>query len=304
MKFKDQLIRYIKDTKYNIGFVDGSLKDVIEIDQPIKVNWLKHSYKDRWFADPFILDVTDKEIWVLVEEWYDPINRGRISKLIIDKHTYKLKDIIVLLELESHLSFPAIRRAQDGIYIYPENSVTGKLTEYKYIPEKEKLEISSIIANEPLTDAIQTDIFGEQLLFSTRLPDANGKNLYIYQYSKKNKTFKEVSQYHYSENLSRSAGDFFKYGEKIYRPSQVCIKSYGDAVSIQEVNYSNGHFYEKEVRKIYSPHPDLDLGFHTFNIYKDIIVVDAVGYRNAKLCHLLRILKHIGKHIKNEHTRS
>lgn len=293
MRLKDQLIHYIKDTKYNIGFIDGNLKDVIEESRSIKVNWLKHTYKDRWFADPFILDVTNKEILVLVEEWYDPINRGRISKLIIDKQTYELKDILVLLELESHLSFPAIRRAQDGIYIYPENSVTGKLTEYKYIPEKEKLEVSSVIANEALTDAIQTDIFGERFLFSTRLPDANGKDLYIYQYSEKTKTFKEVSQYHYNENLSRSAGDFFKYGEKIYRPSQVCIKSYGDAVSIQEVNYSNGQYSEKEIRRIYSPHPDLDLGFHTFNTYKGVIVVDGVGYRRAKLCRILRSLKHL-----------
>ena len=293
MKLKDRLIHYIKDTKYNIGFIDGNLKDVIEESRSIKVNWLKHTYKDRWFADPFILDVTDDEIWVLVEEWYDPINRGRISKLIIDKQTYKLKDILVLLELESHLSFPAIRRAQDGIYIYPENSVTGKLTEYKYIPEKEKLEVSSVIANEALTDAIQTDIFGERFLFSTRLPDANGKDLYIYQYSEKTKTFKEVSQYHYNENLSRSAGDFFRYGENVYRPSQVCIKSYGDAVSIQEVNYSNGQYSEKEIRRIYSPHPDLDLGFHTFNTYKGVIVVDGVGYRRAKLCRILRSLKHL-----------
>ena len=197
------------------------------------------------------------------------------------------------MELESHLSFPAIRRAQDGIYVYPENSATGKLTEYKYIPEKEKLEISEIIAKEPLTDAIQTDFFEEKLLFSTRLPDANGKDLYIYQYSEKTKVFTEVSQYHYNENLSRSAGDFFKYGEKIYRPSQVCIKSYGDAVSIQEVNYDNGQFHEKEVRRIYSPHPDLDLGFHTFNTYKGVIVADGVGYRRAKLCRLLRSLKHL-----------
>lgn len=295
MKLKKLFINYIKDTKYNIGFVDGSLKDIIEGSRSIKVNWLNHPYKNRWFADPFILEVTDNEIWALVEEWYDPIHRGRISKLVIDKQNYKLKDILVLLELETHLSFPAIRRAQDGIYVYPENSVTGKLTEYKYIPEKEKLEISDIIANEPLTDAIQTDFFGEKLLFSTRLPDANGKDLYIYRFDEETQAYREMSQYHYSENLSRSAGDFFKYGEKIYRPSQVCIKSYGDAVSIQEVNYNNGQFYEKEVRRIYSPHPDLDLGFHTFNTYKDIIVVDAVGYRHAKLCHLLRNLKHLVK---------
>ena len=300
MRLNNQLSNYIKNTKYNIGFIDGNLKDVIEGHLPIKVNWLKHSYKDRWFADPFILDVTDHEIWVLVEEWYDPIKRGRISKLIIDKKSFELKDIIVLLELESHLSFPAIRRAKEGIFIYPENSEAGKLTEYKYIPGKEKLKISNIIMNEPLTDAIQTDIFGEKLLFSTRLPDANGKDLYIYRYNEKDKVFTEISQYHYNENLSRSAGDFFKYGGKIYRPSQVCIKSYGDAVSIQEVEFNNGQFHEKEIRRIYSPHPDLDLGFHTFNTLKDIIVVDAVGYRRARLCHILKKMNKIRKKICNK----
>ncbi len=57
MRLKDQLNHYIKDTKNNIGFIDGSLKDVIEGHMPIKVNWLKHIYKDRWFADPYILEV-------------------------------------------------------------------------------------------------------------------------------------------------------------------------------------------------------------------------------------------------------
>ena len=99
-------------------------------------------------------------------------------------------------------------------------------------------------------------------------------------------------EYHYSDNLSRSAGNFFQYAGKTYRPTQVCIKSYGDAVSIQEVshNHHDGwHF--KEIRRLYSPNPDLNLGFHTFNTYDNIIVVDAVGYRRTNLCHILRWAK-------------
>ena len=67
MKLKKILLDYIKATKYNIGFVDGDLQSVID-GKPLKVNWLEHSYTDRWFADPFILDVTDREIMVLVED--------------------------------------------------------------------------------------------------------------------------------------------------------------------------------------------------------------------------------------------
>ena len=93
------------------------MESVIEGNR-IHVNWLRHNYRDRWFADPFILDVTGSELVVLVEEWYDPIERGRISKLVIDRTTFKLKDLKVMLDDGTHLSFPAIERDGEYIYIY------------------------------------------------------------------------------------------------------------------------------------------------------------------------------------------
>jgi hypothetical protein len=87
------------------------------------------------------------------------------------------------------------------------------------------------------------------------------------------------------------AGNFFTCNGRIYRPAQVCIKSYGDAVSIQEVSNENGKWNFKEVRRIYSPSKDFDLGFHTFNVYKDQIVVDGLGFRKAKLSRFVRSIK-------------
>lgn len=278
---------YILSQKYNIGFINGDIHSVMN-GESIKVNWLLHSYKDRWFADPFILDISENDIFVLVEEWYDPIQRGRISKLTIDKRTFILKDIKVLLENKTHLSFPMILRKTDGIYVYPENSATGKWVEYKYNQEKDYLEEQRTMANIPLTDSVFCDYFNEPLMFSTCLPDANGKELGIYLWDKDKHQYIVKESYHFKENLSRMAGDFFQYNGKVYRPAQVCIKSYGDAVSIQEVKHENGEWDFQEVRRIYSPHPDFDLGFHTFNMYKGIIVVDALGFRKPKLCHLLR----------------
>ncbi len=285
------IIQYIKEIKYNIGFIDGNIDSIIK-GEPIKVNWLKHTYKDRWFADPFILDVTESEIFVLVEEWYDPINRGRISKLIIDKQTLCLKEITVLLELDTHLSFPAIIRKGKDIYIYPENSEANKLTEYKYNVKEDRLEYSSILADGPLTDAIQTEHEGNKYLLSTKLPDANGKHLGIYKWDNNVQKYIFSEEYIYKDNLGRSAGDFFRFEEKIYRPSQVSIKSYGDAVSIQEVSFVPTEGWRfNEIRRIYSPDPNMNLGFHTFNTYKDLIVVDACGYRRTKLCHFIQIIK-------------
>ena len=292
MKLTSKIRDYVLLQRYNIGFIDGDLQSVME-GNAIRVNWVKHNYKGRGFADPFILDVTENEILVLVEEWYDPIQRGRISKLTVDKKTYELRDIKVLLESETHLSFPMIARKDNGIYVYPENSATGKWIEYRYNPETEELIAHRTMASLPLTDSVVCDYFEEPLMFSTCLPDANGKELGIYSWDDTRQEYAVKEYFHFTENLSRMAGDFFKYQDKIYRPAQVCIQSYGDAVSIQEVTYENGKWIFREIKRIYSPHPDYDLGFHTFNMFKDVIVVDALGFRKPKLCHFLRKLWHV-----------
>lgn len=286
----NKIVDYIKATKYNIGFVEQDLNSIIE-GKPITVNWLKHSYKDRWFADPFILDVTDDEIIVLVEEWYDPIQRGRISKIRVNKRTYELTELKVMIDEGSHLSFPAITRRSDGIFIQPESSVTGQLIEYKYDENSDSFEKKDIISDLPLTDSVRTGLFGSDLLFSTKMPDANGKDLGIYEWDESNRKYRIIDCYHFNDNISRMAGNFIVNEKDIYRPAQVCIKSYGDAVSLQRVKFVGGKWNFEEVRRIYSPNKDYDLGFHTFNVYKNVIVVDAVGYRKPRFCRLLRQMK-------------
>ena len=288
-----KLLEYFKATKYNIGFVDGNLESIIE-GEPIKVNWMKHSYKDRWFADPFILDVTDNEIIVLVEEWYDPLQRGRISKLIVDKSSFDLLELKVMIDEGSHLSFPSIERIGNEIYIYPERAGSF-LERYRYDHEKDSFEKDCRVSDLPLTDSVITDLFGQRLLFSTKMPDANGKELGIYSWDDKRKELVPLQYYHFDENISRMAGNFFTCNNKTYRPAQVCIKSYGDAVSIQEVSNENGKWNFKEVRRIYSPTKDFDLGFHTFNEYKGVIVVDGLGYRRPRLSRFLRGIKNRAK---------
>lgn len=290
MRILNTIIEYIKDYRYNIGFLENDLQSVIDGDS-IKVHWLKHPYKNRWFADPFILDVSEDEIVVLVEEWYDPIKRGRISKLIIDKHSYELKDLKVMIDEGFHMSFPAITRKSDGIYIQPECGLTRGLIEYKYDVKNDKFDKVRMISDLPLADSVRNNLFGEDLMFSTKLPDANGRELGIYSWDETNQQYLIRDYYHFDENISRMAGNFFRYKDKVYRPAQVCIKSYGDAVSLQEVTFKNKKWFFNEIRRIYPPHPDLDLGFHTFNVYQGQIVVDAVGYRNVKLCHFIRNIK-------------
>lgn len=64
------VIKYFERSVWNIGFIKCEPGELLEGKKKIeRVQWLKHSYKDRFFADPFFLSVTEERLEVLVEEY-------------------------------------------------------------------------------------------------------------------------------------------------------------------------------------------------------------------------------------------
>lgn len=273
-----KIIKYFSDEIWNIGFVENDIDSVLQGEQ-LKVNWLKHNCKNSWFADPFILDYTESEIKVLVEEFYKPIHRGRISLLIIDKLTYELKKKIVILELPTHLSFPVIYRNNNDILIAPENGESGGFYIYRFDPKTNKCIKERKIIDEAIADPAMIQIDGDTFLFCTKPPQPNGNILTVYKKNKLN-CFIPKETICFNENIARMAGSFFEYKGNLYRPAQECNKQYGHAVSIQKTFKNKSSFTFKEVQRLYSVHPTLNQGMHTFNVYKDLIVTDALGFHN------------------------
>lgn len=281
-----EFVKEFSDEIWNIGFIQNNLNSIL-LGEKIQVKWMKHSCKESWFADPFILDVTESEIHLLVEEYYKPIRRGRIARLILDKGTYELKRKDVVLELSTHLSFPAIIRKDNNVFIYPENGESGELNLYRYNPETNECKKVNLILNEPVADAVIAHIDGIDWLFCTKQPDPNGNKLYVFK-KEKSGCFKAVDEYLFEENVARMAGDFFEYNGKLYRPTQECNIQYGHAVTLQEVLHNNGKFVFKEVRRMHSVHPSLNIGMHTFNMYGGVVVTDALGFQNMWIRKLLK----------------
>lgn len=261
--------------KWELAFIETPIDDVLQ-GKKLDFRYVKHQYRNRWFADPFILSFNEQEIRLLVEDYSDRDRLGKISRLIIDRYSYEVKDVKIVLSLETHLSFPAIKRENGKIYIYPENNKAGGLWLYEYDFEEEKCKEVKRLCDDPLTDAIQTNLFGSSLIFSTREPAPNSNILNIY--SSVNDVFSNVTQIvSFEENIARNAGDFFEFKGEYYRPAQVCNDAYGQAVSLQKITGFINNFNFEEVRRIYPPNSAF--GLHTFNVYKDMIVVDIRVFR-------------------------
>lgn len=281
--------------RWDLGFIDSSIVDVLN-GKGFKVNYVKYPFHGRWFADPFILDYNDEEIILLVEDYSDSDKKGKISKLVIDRKSLKLKDVKIILELDTHLSFPTIIRYEGRVFIYPENSDAGGLWLYEYDIEKDECKKVSQLSDEPLTDAVLTERFGRKHIFSTKEPDPNNNIIGVYEWDEINKKYSLKQEVCFQEKIARNAGDFFEWNRNIYRAAQECNQMYGHAISIQKIEEKDGIFQMKEVRRILPPKGAF--GIHTFNTYKGLTVVDLKVFRHPWIAVPLFKLRNLFKNAR------
>ena len=294
-KYYLKFMRAVSETTWDIGFVDFDENKFLEQDN-FEITYLKYIGKQRWFADPFILEVTQNEIILLAEEFSKKIGRGRIAKLIIDRTTYKLKSEKIILDTLTHLSFPAIYKDGNDIYLYPENSKSGICLLYKYNPTDDSCIKKNLLIDSPVKDSIIFKFKEIPFIFTTTDPDGNKNRVDIYTSSAWNVKYEFHSSVSLSNNSARSAGDIFKIGDKLIRPAQDCNTIYGGGLIFQEVKYEKGNFSFREIKKMY-PKNKKHIGMHTFNKYNDSAVLDFKRYKYPVLLKLVNSLKKIIKKV-------
>lgn len=286
--------RLLYDQNWNIGFCDLLPEDLIKNKKLPIVRWMKHSYRDRWFADPFILWASDEEIVVFVEECPIDVPKGILCELHIDRRSMRLKERYVLLERETHLSYPAIIEYNGKTYVYPENGASGQLNIYEYDETDHKLINPVCILNEAVADATIMKEGNRFLLIATRFPDTQEK-AFFYESSSIFGPFKPIKDIPFktSKAEARPGGNWMHVYGALYRPAQNCSQVYGGSLKIMYVDLIN----EKEqVECELNPQGfKYNLGLHTINFCNGLCVVDGCGYYHpviARVINKMRGLKH------------
>ena len=285
---------------WNVGFVESGAKDIILSDSSrVQVNWLKHKYKDRFFADPFILSVNEKEIKVLVEDYPYYDKRGMISLLTVDRATYALINKVVVLKQPFHMSYPFIMRKDNGeVWVAPEASQSGKLYYYSVNQNTGQLENQRVLIQEPLLDSTIVEYNGKWWLFCTKRGAESNKDLFIYYSDNPEGPWKPHDQNPVISNLcmARPAGYVVKIGNELYRVIQKCDISYGEAINVSHITQLTGVFFKetfvKELRAQKDKYSD---GFHTLNSLGDLTVVDGIRLQYAPLRRVLYELRNLIK---------
>lgn len=263
---------------YNIGFFPFEEERLLQGN--IEIQWMKHSYKDRFFADPFILSVSNTEIMVLVEDFEYGRWKGNISLLVVDRKDYSLKRKKTLLDLETHLSFPFITRQGSEIYVIPENSAAGRLTAWRYDEKEECLQNISVLTEMPVIDPVIYVSNDHYFLFGSLR--CQQENAMLYQWESDNllSDYRLLSERPVKEGkkATRRGGDFFSIKGQLYAAAQCCEHHYGEALNICMVNFLDKGILKEEI--VYSLHPTerFPYGLHTLNIHDNMCVVDGLTF--------------------------
>lgn len=270
----NRLSKKLSANRWALGFVRGGMRTVMESDH-LECDWVPMP-SHCWMADPFVLDVTDTEILLLVEEMPYALHKGIITLLHINKSSMTITARKVLLEIPTHLSFPAIWRKNGHIYVCPESAKSGKLDMYEYHSQTETLTFVSTICDDVVWDSYITDSFGTPLMFTAA---HNDYTLDIYQWNAAKNRFLPYLSIPSDKPNSRMGGAIFEYKGQLYYPAQNCSQTYGGSIDIKRIDYKDGKFTFTPVKNIQSPHPRYPLGLHTINEYKGVVVIDVKGYR-------------------------
>lgn len=263
---------------YHIGFCINDEIVYNKTDWYKKISWVntKEFDDEGWFADPFFLRVNEEIIILLAEEFVYSQGKGRLVKLTIDRKTNTLIDVYVVLELDTHLSFPSIYREDGKIYVIPENSASGGQYLYEYDDECSTLKNPKLIVPRRLLDPQLLKIEGFYFLFAVEFIEGwweETQVLKIFRSKSLAGVYEEVQTIKKRSNEERGAGQIVN----MVRPAQCCEGNYGKETILYKLYYRNDLFSELEIGRII-PNAKHKYGslLHTYNVEGNIAVID--GY--------------------------
>lgn len=263
------LLKKFKIQTYNVGIIRKDIESILN-DDDNQIIWLKHKYRDRFFADPFLIKQDNQCYYLLVEEFPFKTEKGVISLLKVDKENFSLVSKKTVIEEPFHLSFPFCE--ENGNFIIPE-SVSANET-FLYTFDLEKMNV--VGKNKMLDFGLIDGVYYKNYLFAAK--SLNPK-LDLYAFEKKNGTYlpcNENKPILKDIRFSRNAGRFFVCDNEVYRPTQDCFERYGKKIQITKISEINKGFLQGNPVKSLeaTKYPPYNETMHTFNVYDGFTIVD------------------------------
>lgn len=223
-----------------VGISRGTLADMIRTRtfNP-EIKWIGLDSAGHQQADPFILDVHNGKVELLVEDFRVDDEYAKIAHAKFDRD-FSSEGYEVVLDTGSHLSYPHIYRENGKTYVLPEAGKSGRLSLYEYDASNRRLSFIKDLLQVPLLDAniLKKDDRYWILGVIRSSPPADSFELMAYHADRLEGPYAAHIANPLQKGLDavRGAGNFFEVDDVLYRPAQNCSESYGKSITISRVD--------------------------------------------------------------------
>jgi len=287
--------KFFTADKWNIGFVNQTPEDLIRTKRlGPAINWLKEDKID-YAADPFVIDVNNKP-----RIYYEELDfwKGKGEIMVIDGFDFKSKKKVEGIKPDAiHLSYPYLIEEKGDLYCIPETSEAKEVALYlvnKNEPAK-LTKIKALVSGKAFVDS--SIIYHDHRYWLFTSVSRDHHSLYIYH----SKTLDGQYTGHYQNPIAvekefcRAAGNLFKVGQSLYRPTQNPVNRYGGSIIINKIETLT----EKEFKATqqFEILPDLPYsqGLHNISFTQNMIVIDG----KRKILSAVMPLKKFVRNLKN-----
>jgi hypothetical protein len=230
-------------------------------------------------ADPFLMSDNGRD-WLFFEETPPGTRKGRINCVEIPRPGHPFPKAEVILECDTHLSYPCVFRQQGEYFMIPESCASQDLRLYRAtnFPHEWRLE-SLLLEDLPLTDTTPFFHDGRWYFFATTMPPVQQTVLLTSARLGGPLRLHPSSPVSCSWRNTRAAGHLFSKGGRLIRPAQDCLTSYGYGIQMNEVTRLSPSEYSERADDYVGPSWRRGLlGAHTLNAVADLEVIDGCRY--------------------------
>ena len=279
---------------WNVALLETPIRELIREGRPKQPRWMKPHGNLRFIADPHALEV-DGKLKVLVEDFDYFVGRGMISEFTLPD---ALTDgnIAPVLKLPHHMSYPCVFTTEGRTYLVPETHDARKVLMFERDFNLGSWKYRGILLDD--VAAVDSTVFEHIGLWWLLCGDNenHGRTKLHAWYAKSlDGPWKAhpLNPLKTDVRSARPAGRLFEIDGALYRPAQDCSRTYGGAVTINEViKLTPTEFEEIPRGQILpdptGPYPD---GIHTLCPVGDLTIIDGKKITFSILGPIVRLRK-------------
>lgn len=252
-----------------------------------------------FLADPFLFSYNGR-LYLFYERqdrWY---GIGHICMRFTNDMQVWSDEIDVLKEA-FHLSFPYVFEDNGKVYMLPEAGYSGTIRLYEACNDNlSKWKLSKVIIDEK-RQWVDSSIIkkGAKYYLFTSVKEKEVFNQYLFVSDSLDGSYKEHprSPIYTGNDYGRNGGAVFSFNDRLYRPAQICVSSYGEDITLMQIEQLTAEKYSEQVYKdrIYSTaFSDYNFGGHQFNIVshnKELLMTIDYRVKNYNVIELIRRIK-------------